>query len=118
MASCVAGEGAASRLSGNAITNGSYGTSLLHHEFPNAQSAFETQEELAMKIRTVLLTTAMLAMASGAAFAQASSAPAGAPGAPGAPTATTPPQMQTPATQSQDKNASPASPNSGIKQEK
>jgi hypothetical protein len=68
-----------------------------------------------MKVRTVLLTTAMLAMASGIAFAQTGSAPSNSPSAPGAsPT----PGMQAPAAQSQDKNTSPASPNASIKQEK
>jgi hypothetical protein len=73
-----------------------------------------------MKIRTVLLAGAMLATATGVAFAQgAMSGPSGSSGS-GA-SVTTPQQTPTPGSanqQTQQKNKSPGSTDSGAKQEK
>lgn len=68
-----------------------------------------------MKIRTVLLAGAMLAVVTGGAFAQ------GAMSSPSGSSVTTPQQTPTPGSannQTQQKNKSPGSTDSGIKQDK
>jgi hypothetical protein len=65
-----------------------------------------------MKMKTLLLATALIAMATGGAFAQAGGAMSGQSGA------TTSGTGPTPAQKTQQKDASPAKTDSGAKQEK
>lgn len=74
-----------------------------------------------MKLRTVLLASAMLAAASGGAFAQGAGNSMSGPSGTSNGSITTPQQTPTPGSansQSQQKTTSPGSTNSGIKQDK